>query len=79
MVIFHGYVSLPEGRYIRHSIHTEHKDVTCDAQVARWFAGGCRRRVLAGGRATPKESIIIQDGDPKIAKVPYKWLKYGLC
>ena len=25
-----------------------------------------------------KIGIMVQDGAPKIAKVPYKWLSYGL-
>ena len=36
MVIFHGYVNVYRRVDIRHTIHAEHKDVTCDAgQVVR--------------------------------------------
>ena len=39
----------------------------------------CKRRSLSGdhqGWRTPV--FALQDGAPKIAKLPYKWLNYGL-
>ena len=62
MVIFHSYVSLPEGNYMNESMKNENRDYNGMVTILLYFTGGFRFATFSRGKKMISSFLILLQG-----------------